>query len=74
MAANFKKISEIVGFIDRNEIFFLQNIEMPNSYLPTFATHLLQLPDFRGNFCEISFDGGIMLIQPWCNFFANSHI
>jgi len=47
---------------------------MPNSYLPTFATHLLQLPDFRGNFCEISFDCGIMLIQPWCNFFANSHI
>jgi len=31
---------------------------------------------FRGgdNFHEISFDDVIMLIQPWCNFFAIGHI
>jgi len=30
---------------------------------------------FRGgsNFHEISFDDVIVLVQPWCNFFANGH-
>jgi len=31
---------------------------------------------FRGrvNYHELSFDGVIVLIQPWYNFFANGHI